>query len=127
MMTEHNTAQLLRGWALWVQEDSGVMLETRSAMARVMTLKRDDARGLSDISHEQALGVDRAMARLRLHNATWETVLWLTFRFEYSQRRLAGYFNCSRRAAGHLYQDAYDWMDNYLSTSGADKLTTHAA
>jgi hypothetical protein len=115
-MSEQNTAWLLAGWALWIQQGGGVNLRARSAMTAFATLqKKQSSATFTNISHDEALCIDRAMAQLKRFNPEWERVLWLTFRFDYSDRRIAAYCQCSRRTAARLYMDAYTWMDNYLA------------
>lgn len=113
-MNERNTAWLLAEWALWIFEGRCVDLRSKGTMRSVVPTG-GNSRVTSSILDDDAMRVDRAMAKLRLMSPMWEETLWLTFVCDYSARRLASHFKITRYSAAQLYMEAYDWMDKELT------------
>lgn len=116
-MAEQNTAWLLREWAIWISEGSGIDLRVKGTLQKIVPSGMGEGDALphaSVIGDTDALRVDRAMAKLKLLSPQYHKCLFLTFCFDYSDRRIAGYFGISRRAAGHLYEASYCWIDDEL-------------
>lgn len=132
-MGERNTAWLLQEWGQWVRYGGGVDLRARSAMQSVMTCAVEHDVIVADITEDDALDVDRAMAKLKMHRPEFYRVLWLACVRDFSLRETSSSMGISREAAGKLYEAAYTWIDFalnvdiFLSENEKDELFLQAA
>lgn len=115
-MGERNTAVLLQEWGVWLKQDSGFNFRARSAMQMIIQSARDDdVYEVAHITEDDALEVDRAMARLKVHRPEFFKVLWLACVCGYSFRAAAEAMNLSQPAIARLYECAYTWVDFVLN------------
>ena len=133
-MGERNTAVLLQEWGVWLKQDSGFNLRARSAMQMIMQSARDDdGYEIASITEHDALEVDRAMAKVKLHRPDYFKVLWLACVCGYSFRAAADSMGVSQIAAARLYEGAYAWVDFiinadfYLGSGDVPELILQAA
>lgn len=115
-MGERNTAVLLQEWGVWLKQDSGFNLRARSAMQMIIQSARDDdGYEVAHITDDDAMEVDRAMARLKVHRPEFFKVLWLACVCGYSFRAAAETMNIAHPAVSKLYECAYTWVDFVLN------------
>lgn len=115
-MGERNTAVLLQEWGVWLKQDSGFNLRARSAMQMIVQSARDDdGYEIAQISDDDAMEVDRAMARLKIHRPEYFRVLWLACVCGYSFRAAAETMKIKHPAVSKLYECAYTWVDFVLN------------
>ena len=114
-MSERNTAVLLQEWGVWLKQDSGFNLRARSAMQMIYDPVCDECYHPAAITEDDALEVDRAMARLKIHRPEFFRVLWLACVCGYSFRAAAETLNISLPAIAKLYECAYTWVDFVLN------------
>lgn len=113
-MTDQNTAWLLAQWALWQREGVGQRLTTKNPLATYASTVCG-TRLSSTICDDDAMRVDRIMAKLKLVNPTWHKVLVLAFVRELGDRQVALRLGITRYAAGKLYEEAYCWVVDNLA------------
>lgn len=122
-MSEINTAWLLAQWALWQREGVGLQLRAKSPLAFLSKVSDEELeRKCSEISDDDALRVDRAMAQLKKVNPTWYKVLVWAFVFDLGDRAVAARLGVTRYAAGRLYEEAYGWVDSLAISEPAENL-----
>lgn len=132
-MGERNTAVLLQEWGVWLKQDSGFNLRARSAMQMIVQSAGDDGYEVANIADDDAMEVDRAMAKLKVHRPEYFRVLWLACVCGYSFRAAADTLNVSQIAVARLYEGAYTWVDFvlnvdvYLGSSHEQELILQAA
>lgn len=135
-MGERNTAVLLQEWGVWLKQDSGFNLRARSAMQMIIQSARDDDEDGYEVAHitdDDAMEVDRAMAKVRLHRPDYFKVLWLACVCGYSFRAAADSMGVSQIAVARLYEGAYAWVDFiinadfYLGAGDVPELNLQAA
>lgn len=114
-MGERNTAVLLQEWGVWLKQDSGFNLRARSAMQMIMQSAVCECYEVASITEHDALEVDRAMAKVKLHRPDYFKVLWLVCVCGYSYRAAAETMNLSQPAIARLYECAYTWVDFVLN------------
>lgn len=133
-MGERNTAVLLQEWGVWLKQDSGFNLRARSAMQMIIQSTNDD--GDYDVAHitdDDAMEVDRVMAKLKFHRPDYFRVLWLACVCGYSFRAAASSMNMGDKAVARLYEGAYAWIDFalnvdfYLGLQSINENILHAA
>lgn len=132
-MGERNTAVLLQEWGVWLKQDSGFNLRARSAMQMIMQSAVCECYEVASITEHDALEVDRAMAKVKLHRPDYFKVLWLACVCGYSFRAAADSMGVSQIAAARLYEGAYAWIDFiinadfYLGSGDVPELILQAA
>lgn len=114
-MGERNTAVLLQEWGVWLKQDSGFNLRARSAMQMIMQSAVCECYEVASITEHDALEVDRAMARLKVHRPEFFKVLWLACVCGYSFRAVGDAMNIAHPAVSKLYECAYTWVDFVLN------------
>jgi hypothetical protein len=134
IMGERNTAVLLQEWGVWLKQDSGFNLRARSAMQMIVQSAGDDGDyEVAHITEDDALEVDRAMARLKLHRPEYFRVLWLACVCGFSFRAAASTMNLNDKVIARLYEGAYTWIDFalnvdvYLNSQAANENILQAA
>lgn len=134
IMGERNTAVLLQEWGVWLKQDSGFNLRARSAMQMIIQSTNDDGDyEIAQITDGDAMEVDRAMARLKLHRPEYFRVLWLACVCGYSFRATASSMNVGDKIVARLYEGAFAWIDFalnvdvYLNLHSVDENILHAA
>lgn len=115
-MNERNTAVLLQEWGVWIRQGDRVNLGMRSALAQLIPEKSG---GLlpANITDDDALDVDRAIAQLRKSRPIMARVLWLEYACGYSTRKIATLLSCSREDASKMCGRAYGLIDGMLNPS----------
>lgn len=113
-MRETDTVALLAEWGKWSRGGYG-NLGTRSAMAVAMELVEPAAnRTAINICDEDALRVERAVARLRLRAPEQYQALNLYFVVGLGQREVALRMKISRDRASHILTAAISWVDCFF-------------
>lgn len=115
-MGERNAAVLLAEWGKWIGQGGGVDLSMRSALANLVPVKRGSFTA-ANISDNDALDVDRAIAQLKKTRPLMARVLWLEFAFGYSTRKIATVIGCTREQASNLSGRAIGLVDCALNPS----------
>ena len=132
-MGERNTAALLQEWGLWLRQDSGFNLQARSAMQMIVQSASDEGFEVANITDDDAMEVDRAMAKLKLHRPQYFRVLWLACVCGYSMRAAGVTMNLNDKKVARLYECAYTWIDFalnvdiYLNEQSKKENILHAA
>lgn len=116
-MGERNTAVLLQEWGVWLKQDSGFNLRARSAMQMIVQSAGDDGYEVANITEDDAMEVDRAMAKLKFHRPEYFRVLWLACVCGYSFRAAASTMNLNDKVIARLYEGAYTWIDFALNVN----------
>jgi hypothetical protein len=105
------TEALLTEWGKWSRGGLGE-LGTTSAMAVAMRLVEPASCRIDpNISDEDALLVDRAVAQLIAHDKVMGEVVALTFVRGVGERELAMRLNISRDRAAKILAGAIGWVD----------------
>jgi hypothetical protein len=114
-MGERNTAVLLQEWGVWLKQDSGFNLRARSAMQMIYDPVGDECYHPAAITDDDALEVDRAVARLKLYRPEFFRVLWLACVSGFSMRAVSDALGISRETAAKYYECGYTWVDCSLN------------
>lgn len=114
-MGERNTAVLLQEWGVWLKQGAGFNLKSRSAMQMIIQSVGDDGFEVANITDDDAMEVDRAMAKLKVHKPELFRVLWLSCVCGYSMRATAAAMNLNDKVAAGLYECGYTWVDFVLN------------
>ncbi len=112
-MAEQNTAWLLAQWALWQREGVSLRMSARSPLA-AMSKTACGAYVSSEICDDDALRVDRVMARLNRESPELYKVLVLAFVRDLNAHQIAVRMGVSRYIAVKRYEDAYEKVDSLL-------------
>jgi len=115
-MGERNAAVLLVEWGNWIRQGGGVDLSMRSVLANLIPVKRGGFTA-ANISDNDALDVDRAVAQLKKSRPLVARVLWLEFACGYSTRKIATVIGCTREQASNLSGRAVGLVDSALNPS----------
>jgi hypothetical protein len=115
-MGERNAAVLLVEWGNWIRQGGGVDLSMRSVLANLIPVKRSGFTA-ANISDNDALDVDRAVAQLKKSRPLIARVLWLEYACGYSTRKIATVIGCTREQASNLSGRAVGLVDCALNPS----------
>lgn len=114
-MGERNTEFLVQEWGVWLAQGGGVDLRARSALQSVIVPSESTAYECADISDDDALKVDRAMGKLKLHRPSFFRVVWLLNVCNYSATAAGRSLGISDREIGKLNSAGIAFVDVVLN------------
>lgn len=115
-MSERNTAVLLKEWGVWIRQGDRVDLSMRGALSRMIPNKSGGLPA-ANITDDDALEVDRAIAQLRKSRPLMARCLWLEYACGFSNRKMATALNCTREEASNMCGRAFGLIDSMLNPS----------
>lgn len=104
---------LLVNWGVW--QSSRPSMECKSAMLSVMRLVTPSGCASVQISDDTALMVDRAVARLRMHDRALYELLVLRYVKRFAVAMIARELGDDRRAVDRRLAGAVAWIDACLN------------